>query len=326
MKPCLKRNLTLNMKTKQKAMEQEKEGLMPLLRKCNTSEEIVLLAKRFPAILHVQTPSKDLVLHRIAKFGILSDVTTIVFQGICENVCGSKGCGGLFHKNIGGVTPMALLSAKVCYKGCSKKEKDGERQLMHLIQKVALHYVHVDNPAKKNMEQTSSPETPSIPILHAALMINCPANIINIALKGYCTIDTFSFEYLGRTPLQLAALSNLIDANSLLLILRRNPAMAAKRSSVSGEYVLHEAIKAGPNRIFLGKYLGEVDFIGKIVQEWPESLEIHDEVLDLPPFVLAAQAGWSIKLIYGLLRANPFAIDPFTQYSRYQIVKNKSFA
>ena len=31
------------MKTKQKAMEQEKEGLMPLLRKCNTSEEIVFI-------------------------------------------------------------------------------------------------------------------------------------------------------------------------------------------------------------------------------------------------------------------------------------------
>jgi len=85
----------------------------------------------------------------------------------------------------------------------------------------------------------------------------------------------------------------------------------ATTTKSGGECILHQAIKSGPNRN-LGKYLGEVDFIGHIVPASPDSLAIRDEAFDLYPFMLAAHTEWSLKVVYGLLGANPFVIEPYT--------------
>jgi hypothetical protein len=62
-------------------------------------------------------------------------------------------------------------------------------------------------------------EAPHISILHAALEINCPVNIIYTVIQEYCAEDPFDVEYLVKTPLQIAAFSSSINAEIFLSIL-----------------------------------------------------------------------------------------------------------
>jgi hypothetical protein len=299
--------------------------LTTLLTKCQNGSDAFQLVQMYPSILHIQTKNKDLPIHLIARDTkedrFFDRVESIIFQGIQDNVCGTRGCGGLMHKNARGLSPMASLSAHINCKHRRGTTSSLERQLIYLIQKISFHYLQMDRERKDNSDDADSPsvtkakyeytivEASQVPALHAALDIGCPAYIIHLIQQEYCNEDSFDLQYNGMTPLQIAASSASASVEIFLMLLRRNPEMASRRNS-NNECLLNQTIKTGPGRD-KGPDIDDVCFIGNIVELSPESLLITDEVYGMHPFILAALAKWPTGIVFGLLRTNPCVLETY---------------
>jgi len=285
--------------------------LTTLLTKCKNGSQVIDLKQKFPSILHIQTKNKDLPINLIARDSKNVDdyfkrVQSFLFQGIEDNVCGRRGCGGLMHKNAHGVSPISSLNTNV-HRGRLSRD-----QLIQLIQKISFRDSQKNDDERKinsDDKEGTSLEPPHVPPLHAALDIGCPAYIINLIVQFYCNEDSFNLQYNGRTPLQIAATSASASVETFLMLLRRNPKMASRKYS-DNESVLNQTIKTGPGRD-KGPHMNDVCFIGSIVEIFPESLLIKDEEYDMHPFLLAAHTNWSIGFVFGLLRTNPCVVETY---------------
>jgi len=276
--------------------------LVALLNMCKTSGDAIALVEHFPAALHVHTQKGDLPIHIVTKEAHFDVIESMICQGITENLGGNRGCGGLMTKNKQGVSPIAMLNAFAHRHG--EEERRGY-QLVSLIQKIAFHYLREDLTNDDIKAEMIDPS--QIPCLHAALTIGCPPNIISF-VNHYSVDDYLEVDLLGRTPIQIAASSTDIDAEVFLSELWRNPTAAFQRNS-EGDCLLHQTLKTGVRN--MGKYLDDVYFIGSVVQEAPKSLVIKDEVHGMYPFALASSKGWSLGVVYGLLRTNPSVLESF---------------
>ena len=290
--------------------ELSKEILAAMLDSCKNSTHVLTLVRRFPSVLHMKTTEGNLPLHIVARSTNFDAVESVIFLGMKVNVDGERGCGGLRRRNNRGISPIAMLSAYIygTYSTPNAIQRDREMRVLSLIQKIAFQYMCMDRKKTGNGEEEMVDSPSQIPLLHAALTIGCPRNIINIIMdRHFTSAVTPGLKFQNKTPLQIAACNVSVDADIFLALLRWTP-RAIVAQDAEGGFLLHQTIETGPRRR-LGRYIGEVDFIGYIVEEAPGSLTVRDKVYGMFPFAMAANAGWSLGVIYGLLRANPLVLE-----------------
>ena len=98
------------------------------------------------------------------------------------------------------------------------------------------------------------------------------------------------------------------EARIILTLLRWNPQAAVEVNS-KDEFPLHQILKAAKRR-HLGLQMDQVLFVGTILETNVDSLVVQDSCR-MHPFVIAAKEGWSLDVVYGLLRTNPLVIETY---------------
>lgn len=76
---------------------------------------------------------------------------------------------------------------------------------------------------------------------------------------------------------------------------------------------IHHVIKGAIKFHGKSKSEDEIVLIGTIVENFPHTMDVPDEELGLPPFMLASIDNiWSLDVIYGLLRTAPGSVESYT--------------
>ena len=278
--------------------------LSTLLDICQTTSSIdrlMMLIDKYPTILMCKTSSGLLPIQLVFERHAwdIDVFREIVYKGMDLCIGGINGYGGLLKKTSKcKACALNMLNSRIIAHSVSvEAERKRKSDFFSLIQDVAL----------KSLLGSGKVFDSSIkvPLLHAVLMMNCPENIIMSAMRK-CQHDRslFTSKFLGDMPIDLAV-RNLVckGGKDILLHLVRWYPETVRDYDVHGvDQILHKVLQL-PNTG--GDSLHkDIAVIGAIVEELPEALVIQNSKDNMYPFQLAACHGWSLDIIFGLMRTN----------------------
>lgn len=278
--------------------------LSTLLDICQTTSSIdrlMMLIDKYPTILMCRTSSGTLPIQLVFErhawdMGVFRE---IVYKGMDLHVGGIHGYGGLLEKTSKyQVCALDMLNSRINVHLISvEAERWRKSAFFSLIQDTVL---------KSLLDSEKVFDSIEVPLLHAVLMMNCPENIIMAAMSE-CQHDRslFTSKFLGETPIDLAV-RNLVckgGKDIFLHLVRWYQETVRDYDETRGaDQVLHKVLQlpnTGNNSIHK-----DIEIIGAIVEELPEALVIQNSKDKMYPFQLAACHGWSLDIIYGLMRTN----------------------
>lgn len=276
--------------------------LSTLLDICQTTSSIdrlMMLVDKYPNILMCKTSSGLLPIQLVFERHAwdMNVFRKIVYKGMDLYVGGKDGYGGLLKKQSKyQVCALDTLNSRIVAQSVSSKaEKKRESDLFSLIQDTVL---------KSLLDTEKVFDSVQVPLLHAVLIMNCPENIIISAINK-CQHDRslFTSEFLGATPIDLAV-GNLCKGGKdiFLHLVRLHPETVRHYGEAHGDQLLHKVLQlrnTGNDTIHK-----DITLIGAIVEELPEALLTQNSKDKMYPFQLAACHGWSLPIIYGLMRTN----------------------
>ncbi|GFH49598.1 predicted protein [Chaetoceros tenuissimus] len=279
--------------------------LSTLLDICQTTSSIdrlMMLIDKYPTILMCKTSSGLLPIQLVFERHAwdIDVFREIVYKGMDLCIGGMNGYGGLLKKTSKcKACALNILNSRIITHSVSvEAERKRKSDFFSLIQDAVLKSL-LDN-------QKVFVDSTKVPLLHAVLMMNCPENIIMSAMRK-CQHDRslFTSKFLGDMPIDLAV-RNLLHKGGkdvLLHLVRWYPETVRDYDETHGaDQLLHKVLQlpnTGNDTIHK-----DISIIGAIVEELPEALLIQNSKDNMYPFQLAACHGWSLDIIYGLMRTN----------------------
>ncbi len=289
------------------------------------------LVERYPDSVHVQLLNGDMLLHRVIEIGGYQSkdfVYSLIYQSIMSNTTTnyeSSKFGGLSTKNNAGLSPLMKLFGLVVFDATRNPYSMKWIWLKGLIQRAVHLQLHHSKIEKIGGKVVVDPSTlfdndyfsrellSETPLLHAALELDCPLGLLNRIIDS-CRVEDFCRrDCLNRTPLIIALGNTSSPAEIVIELFRKTPARVLQllNMDAEGDLPLHRMLKAGIK--YKSRNGSDVSLIATVVENAPKALFTFDELHDMPPFMLACiDNQWSLDVIFGLLRAGPFAIEPYT--------------
>lgn len=301
---------------------------------CRSIDDYKNLVDAYPDCVHVKMNNGDLLLHRAIKYGGYQS-RDILNSIICKSIVHSLDAdfehnkfGGLSTKNNAGRSPLMMIFGLIVVQATRNPNCDRWIWFKSLIQRVVhiqLHYNknHVngfdefDQSIFENRLRCFSKELDQTPLLHAVLQLDCPLGLLNRIIDSsdvgeFCRCDSF-----GRTPLTIALNNKATPAEIVIKLFQKTPVKVLQLLNMEkeGDLPLHRILKAGIK--YQSKSENDLSLVATVAGTAPRALFTCDEIYQMPPFLLACIDGqWSLDVVYGLLRAGPFAMEPYITISK----------
>lgn len=276
-----------------------------------------------PYSVSIQLQNGDILLHRVVEKGGYNArhfINSIIFKSVVSDVGKDRlsKFGGLTTKNNSGRSPLIMLFGLIVAHVTRYPNSEKWFWLTNVIQKVVHIQLHkatckFHGSIFENGGCLSPKELEKTPLLHAALQIDCPLGLLNRIVDS-CTIDEFcTRDSFGNIPLVVALSNKASYAEIVMTLFRKTPVKALKLLKIEkeGDLPLHRILKAGI-KYQISSGGSDVALISTIAGTAPDALFSRDEIYQMPPFMLACiENQWSVDIVFGLLRAGPFAIQPY---------------